>query len=642
MEFGVSASTASAASAKPSTGKKLWSVSPSQVDAYRRCPRIWYNGTVLKDREPSKPFQLRGEAIHKALEIYLRTGEVKPTISLPDPLKQGALTEFTTFEFIQVAIPHIPRPANDLAHWGQYPKDDRGAPTAMLLLEQAGELGTWDAETPDDKGPGVTQFIDVVEALPKTCRILDYKTTSNFRYAKTPEELQKNTQLCWNAKYIFAISDYEEIEIEHLYLLTTGRPKALPVRTRVTRAQVEEVWARDMALVREMVEWARLGPVSADVLPPHTDHCDDYGGCFYRTKCGFDNTTVPYGKRIPDMSDKPMGLLADILAQAKKGNPKSAVVASASAALKSGGDLMAVLGAKPAAAPAKPEVVFEAPTNTSPAFTGATAAADRLKDTLAAKRETTGILPPDAPPTTSTPEEVEAANVAKAEAEAEPKADEDAVEPTTTETKKPGRKKKQLQIELPADAPAAAPAATPGAALADAAPTVASPPAPVVEAQAQAAEALKNPLVNLADKERRREALDRTKTNEGAVPTEAPADVLNDIDKLRDMLRGPDPAFECGVEALFIDCMPQKGWPGEPAVDLAEVMHTFERVAAQSAKKPDYRLIDYQATGFLAQSIRVLMKGLPRTVYLDSRMPGALVFLAVVTPYCKLIVKGQR
>lgn len=619
----MSASTASAASTRPSTGKKLWSVSPSQVDAYRRCPRVWYNATVLKDREPSKPFQLRGEAIHKALEIYLRTGEVKPTIALPDSLKGGALTEFQTLEFIQVAIPHIPRPANDLEHWGQYPKDDKGAPTAMLLLEQAGEMGTWEAEAAPagDRGPGVSQFIDVVEALPKKCRILDYKTTSNFRYAKTPEELQKNTQLCWNAKYIFAISDYEEIEIEHLYLLTTGRPKALPVRTRVTRAQVEEVWARDMALVHEMVEWARLGPLTADVLPPNTDHCDDYGGCFYRTKCGFDDSIVPYGKRIPTMSDKSTGLLADILAQAKKTNPKSAVVASTAAVLKNGGDLMAVLGAKTAAAEPPPaagaQVVFEAHPAAANTLPGATAAAANLKEALG-KRDP-GVLPPDAPPTTSTAEEVEAANAAKAEAEAATE-----TEQKTEEAEKPkrGRAKKQLQIEMAPETPATPASTTPVISVPAAGPMVVAgsypafvpPPAP----------------------------LDTNQTNEGAVPTEAPADVLNDVDKLRAMLLGPDPAFACGVEALFIDCLPQKGWPGDAAVDLAEMMHTFERVAAQSAKKADYRMIDYQANGFLAQSIRVLMKGLPRTVHLDSRMPGASVFLSVVTPYCKLIVKGAR
>jgi hypothetical protein len=53
-------------------------------------------------------------------------------------------------------------------------------------------------------------------------------------------------------------------------------------------------------------------------------------------------------------------------------------------------------------------------------------------------------------------------------------------------------------------------------------------------------------------------------------------------------------------------------------------------------------MISYEAKGYLAQSIKVLMRGLPKTVYVDSRMPGADVFLSVVTPYCRLIVKGRH
>ncbi len=609
MEVGVDASPASSLPATSKKKPKLWSVSPSQLDAYRRCPRVWFNQQILNDREPSKPFQAKGIAIHRALEIYLQTGEVLPTVAVPDPSNNGQISEIQTLEFVQVAIPHIPRPATDTAFWTEFPKDDKGAPTAMLLLEQPGEMVTWEG------GPSVNQFIDVVEALPSTCRILDYKTTSNFRYAKTPAELEENTQLCWNAKYIFAISDYDEIEIEHLYLLTTGRPKAKPVITRVTRAQVEKIWNRDMATVREMIAWAELAPKDAEPLPPNIDSCDMYGGCYYRKKCGFDVATVGWKQRIEPMSEgQTNGLLAQLLQQAEKGIPQSKVVKETKSALKSGSsaDLMAVLGASSAPAPAAaapatpPKELFSQPAAASPLFPGAASAAEALREQMTGKAAVS-ITPPDAPPDTSTPEEVEAAT-----ASAAAKEDEDVVEeePPALAKKRPGRPKKVVEA--------------------------ATPPAPVQETELQAKDPFPTKTVI--------PGLDPTKTNEGAVPSASPpAEVLKSVENLRNILKTPDPTFACGCEVLFIDTMPAKGWDREDLpVDLATMMHAFEDAAAKSAKEADYRLIDYKSKGYLALGVKVLMAGLPKSVFMDSRIPGADVFLSVVTPYVKMIFRGVR
>lgn len=633
------AQSVSSATSGSSSKRKLWSVSPSQVDAYRRCPRVWYNQTILKDREPEKPFQLRGTNIHKALEVYLTTGEVLPMVG-----------DTQTMEFVQVAIPFLPKPIVD-PYWKEFPKDEKGAPTAMLLLEQPGEMITWEG------GPSVTQFIDSVTALPKTCKIQDYKTTSDFRYAKTPQELQLNTQLCWNAKFIFAISDYEEIEIEHLYLLTKGRPKAKPVSTTVTRAQVEEVWKRDMALIREMVSWAELGPPTADPLPPNTQSCDDYGGCYYRTKCGFDVATVGWKKRTEPMSEvQKNGLLAQLIADAQAADPKSATVQQTSAAVKSGSpaDLMAVLGrpttaaAMAAAAPAATPVTLFDATKPKPEQLqsqekqSGPSAAEKLREAMASKRVAApapaGITPPDAPSDTSTPEEVEAANAAKAEAEKAKEAAEPAEEAAAVEAapaKKRGRPKKD------ATAPAASfvdlanrAGDVPTSALA-ASETPSQKPTekPIEQMSAQEAGlALKAAL-----------ELDTAQTNEGVVPTPPPsAAAVDSVENLRMILNTPDPAFECGAKVLFIDTLPGKGWDKEPPADLGAMMHAFEKLAAQAAKKPDYRMIPYEGKAYLANAIRVLMKGLPTSVFLDSRIPGADVFLTVVTPYCQMIFRGVR
>ncbi len=89
--------------------------------------------------------------------------------------------------------------------------------------------------------------------------------------------------------------------------------------------------------------------------------------------------------------------------------------------------------------------------------------------------------------------------------------------------------------------------------------------------------------------------------------------------------------------------MPAKGWPGDAPSPLTEYMAAFERMAASSSQALDWRLIDYgKGKGWLSVAIKILMKALPSSIYIDSRTPGADVFEAVVTPYVKAIFRGAR
>jgi hypothetical protein len=103
-----------------------------------------------------------------------------------------------------------------------------------------------------------------------------------------------------------------------------------------------------------------------------------------------------------------------------------------------------------------------------------------------------------------------------------------------------------------------------------------------------------------------------------------------------------DKAFRCGVEVMFVDCLPQKGYPGEAPVWLDSLMAAFTRLAAASAKQPDYALIRYESKGYLRTAIKVLMANLPKTVIVTTSTSGSAEFLEVVTPYVKFIVRGIR
>jgi RecB family exonuclease len=604
--------SAPAAPKKKLEERRLWRVSPSQVDQFRKCPRTWYNGYVLQDRAPTPPFMARGTAIHSALEHYLKTGEVLVEVEVKD----APGIKWPTMEFVQAAIPHIPKPLKD-PFWDEWRSGEK-AGAAGLMLEQEGEMATWpDPGDGSGAGPTWVQYIDLVEAFPDWAQITDYKTTSDFRYCKTPAELAEHVQMTSNAKWLFSISDYKTIKLRHLNLLTAKnrRPKANPVFTEVSRDQVEEAWAKTLVTIREMCAWAKLAPETADPLPPNTDHCGAYGGCYYRAKCGLNpkasvvNIRKPPGAVVTKGGNGTMGILDEMMKSAQKIDPAKAApppaaptpppIAPPAAAM---GGLAALLGGGAVAAPPAPPAAPKVEPLTPETAQAAAVAAGYPAEFTAP----TGIVPPDAPPAESTAEEIAAANP--------PKATPSGAAPVEGEEKpKRGRKKK-------GEAEAAA-AATP---------IVAAPPAvPVVlpNVQTVAQSAVLNPaVVVVADT---------------APAAEAPG-VSAEVEKARQILNTPDTNFECGVEILFIDTLPAKGWPGEQPRDLLEFMHAFNNLAATSAGAVDYRLIRYESKGYLATAVRVFMKGLPKAIFVDSRMPGADIFMETVIPYCKMVFRGVR
>lgn len=578
--------------------RRLWSVSPSQVDSYRKCPRYWFNAYVLKDRGPTPEFMFRGTAIHAAIETYLKTGEVPIELAASDD-PSGKLWQ--VMEFVQAAIPHLPKPIID-PYWDEWKKKGDGG----LMLEQAGEIGTW-VDPGDGSGGGPTwfQYIDLVEAYPDRATITDTKTTSDFRYAKTPEELSHNVQLIANAKWLFSISDYTKVTLRHLYLLTkTKRPKAMVVSVEVTREHVEAEWYNILTTVREMHSWAKLAPTTAEPLPPNTDHCSAYGGCQFRSKCGFDAPatklfSIPKFLTKTDAQEKEgptdMSLLDKMMKNVKApavppATPPAAVdSAPAPVVAKKPGGLAALLGkAATPPAPAPEPTSAPAPEPTPEVLTPEKAQEAAIAAGYPADFTPvvpTGIIPPDAPT-----EQVASA-------------------PAATEPPKKERKKK-LKIETPAE-PAVGPEE--------------------ITTKPQGTDQLAAALVQAPKAETLKE------TPAPAAET-APDQVL---EELRKNLTTPDPSFACGVQALFVDCLPGKGWPTE-VKDLGEYMHAFASTAAQSAKQVDYRLIRYESKGYLATAVRLLMKALPPAIYVDTKLPGADVFLEVVIPYCKMIVRGTR
>lgn len=244
---------------------QLRNVSASQKTAWDACQRKWHFQSVMKRPRAVTPAQLRGTGIHAECEHYMRTGVIR---------------ESEWSAYVRAAIPFLPL------------YDSAGRD---YLVERKFSLPTVPG------GPPWIGFVDLEIHWPRPI-ILDYKTTSDFRYNKTPAELERDTQLCCYAHqfYLEHPECRDVIEVGHLYLLTKNKtPKGVYVSANVTRERAAEQWAISMQAISEMI--------AVDVedtleLPPNTASCGMYGGCDFRADCGL----VPSKKTIRKEGEEKM------------------------------------------------------------------------------------------------------------------------------------------------------------------------------------------------------------------------------------------------------------------------------------------------------------------------------------------------
>jgi RecB family exonuclease len=388
--------------ASETRSERPWTqASASQVQAFWDCPRAWYNRAILGKKQPQTPAQERGTQIHAEVEHWLRTAAIRPG-------EHAARVED--------AVRHIP--------------------CVDVLVEHGISLDTF---------PGGPRFVGFVDCLAETADglpwVVDHKTTSDFRYAKTPEELRANVQMVAYAYWAMRETGTERCRITHVYIKTKVKnPQSMRVDAELTLDEAEAFWTgRVLPALREMQDWAAKRP-AADELPPNTESCGKYGGCFYRPDCGF----VPLQKITTHTNGgSAMNLMERLKASAAKTPPTGtteAVVAAAS------------MMQKPSE---HASVVQSAPT------------APTLKDRLIQKA--TGVLPPDAPPRTTSAADVaeeEAAKAPKPKAPKAPKAAPKKEISITVEnsdgTANPELTKQVQEVAPSVPMPAGSPAATSG------------------------------------------------------------------------------------------------------------------------------------------------------------------------------------
>jgi hypothetical protein len=114
--------------------------------------------------------------------------------------------------------------------------------------------------------------------------VLDHKTTSDFKWAKTEDDLRSDVQAAIYAAHRMWLHNLDEVTLRWVYYRTRGKPKAQKVELTVLREDVESAFVPIREAAREMCAAKEDGLKALD-LEPSPAACDMYGGCAYQSHC---------------------------------------------------------------------------------------------------------------------------------------------------------------------------------------------------------------------------------------------------------------------------------------------------------------------------------------------------------------------
>ncbi len=269
--------------------------SASQVETFMSCPRKWGWKYIARIAPTQANSAQVGDAGHKELETHLgggaidftkvihgvRIGDViAPGLGLlPAPCAAGMRIE-TSFNF----------PSN------------RGPWTWT---------GRKDIECDDG---AVFPVVEGQPDVPAGCPVVsDHKTTSDLKWAKTPDALEWDVQANLYAyellhfgackvhedckadeglaRACFAAKQPHAVDLVWTYYQTRGAKKSKRVHLRVLREHADEAFARIETIAKDMAKHHDQAACEFDKgayvqsMPPNPTQCDAYGGCPYQGEC---------------------------------------------------------------------------------------------------------------------------------------------------------------------------------------------------------------------------------------------------------------------------------------------------------------------------------------------------------------------
>lgn len=231
-------------------------LSASQVSKFLSCPRAYAFEYVEGKRPPSSPKQQFGKDVHSQLENWLRHA------TPPDDSAAGRVAE-----------------QGIRSNWLPVPGEH-------LMVEKEFLIPWFD----DVQMYG---FVDCCEPG-STPLIIDHKSTSSLKWAKTVEELKTDPQALIYSLWAALEFRAPEVRARWIYY-SASNPKtgprrptgALPVETTFVTGSSEYI-----EKVERLIETTeKMVLIRKDGIPgmncsPNPKSCNDYGGCFHREYCG--------------------------------------------------------------------------------------------------------------------------------------------------------------------------------------------------------------------------------------------------------------------------------------------------------------------------------------------------------------------
>lgn len=355
------------------------SVSPSQFNTFSDCKRQWWFQSVFGLSTPQRPSAALGEAVHNQLEAYIDTGK------LPDDTEAGRIAK--------AGLSLLPEPGTA---WTEVSMSDR-------------KKGDRDKETLTGvpqmylSGIKVNGFIDLLDLSGVRPLVIDQKTTSDLKYAKTAAELREDPQMVLYGTFALAAAisqgvDVDAVDAGHVVYLTRGAPLARKTVVTLDSKHLAAQRERLAQIVEEMKGYAKAR--TPDAVPGEPTSCNKYGGCHFRDKCAalgvLSSAPTTFAERFRADSTPPENTMTSIDPMAALKAIKARKAAEASAAPT---ETVVPETPAPPAAPEKPAP----PAPTQDAARAALLAKYGIKGketpyTPPPEEAVSSIVPPDAPP----------------------------------------------------------------------------------------------------------------------------------------------------------------------------------------------------------------------------------------------------
>lgn len=259
-------------------------LSPSQHSTFVECNRLWGLKYLGQHPERAKKGTLIGKRMHRQLELYYKKGRV------PDQDTQEGICA-------TALLKHLPLPGPERL------------PERKFRFEWDGVFWRGSKDLTDIEYLGDPE-------------VTDFKSTSDLKWAKTPEMLLTDVQAVTYALEEMLRSNLTRVRMKWAYVTREAEPRKKMVPFVATIESVKAALPAIYVDARRMLQLyrERPDPNTLDAGGIHNGRCEKYGGC-------------PYANTHCEISDRER-LMAHLNQEARRADPMGNDLLAAMAAAK--------------------------------------------------------------------------------------------------------------------------------------------------------------------------------------------------------------------------------------------------------------------------------------------------------------------